>query len=278
MSADEDVDRDVFNGRVPIAFQLAAGEASDRRASRTFEPYYLLAPRAGYLPLCAEKIRRHYNLELAGAGAADEQQEDEMWFECRGRTLRWNHPIGVLYDCFAGEDRPWEVIVHIRNYPDGLMRASGNAVETHFINQVKQACQIKHGTTEVTRDINKGELWFGIQNDDYDHFKRVNRKLMEKRAESPWFKRVPFQLYVVDDKVRSDPDVPVTILQQLVELTSEDGIPTTLRTLVDTVLGDLHVTRVIMHGIEPPLETPLQWLCEHFVYPDNFLHIIVTTN
>lgn len=102
----------------------------------------LLAPRTGYLPLCAEKIRRHYNLSTE---LADE--EDEMWFEFRGRPLRWNHPIGVLFDCFAGEDTPWEVTVHIKNYPDCLMRSSGNAVETHFINQIKQACQIKVSVT-----------------------------------------------------------------------------------------------------------------------------------
>lgn len=135
--------------------------------------------------------------------------------------------------------------------------------------------------------------------DDFDHFHRVNKKLMEKKADSPWFKKVPFQLYVIDDKVRlhrldsgaltwrtaknllldqvrTDPDVPVTILQQLVELTTEDGIPNTLGQMVDTVLGSGDNRRVVMHGVQPPLETPLQWLCEHFVYPDNFLHIIVS--
>lgn len=31
--------------------------------------------------------------------------------------------------------------------------------------------------------------------------------------------------------------------------------------------------RFISHGVEIPLNTPLQWLSEHFSYPDNFLHI-----
>jgi hypothetical protein len=78
-------------------------------------------------------------------------------------------------------------------------------------------------------------------------------------------------------QTRKDPDKQVVILQQLVELTTEDGIPNTLGKLIDLVLGTTSVTRVVMHGIEPPLETPLQWLCEHFVYPDNFLHITVAT-
>lgn len=31
--------------------------------------------------------------------------------------------------------------------------------------------------------------------------------------------------------------------------------------------------RFMSHGIEIPFDTPLQWLSEHFSYPDNFLHI-----
>ena len=119
---------------------------SRARVSDVLTHSQLLAPRTGYLPLCAEKIRRHFN--LASVGGADDNREGgaggEMWFEHRGRPLRWNHPIGVLYDCLVGGGKlPWEVVVHIKNYPDALMRSGGNAVETHFINQIKQACQIK---------------------------------------------------------------------------------------------------------------------------------------
>lgn len=31
--------------------------------------------------------------------------------------------------------------------------------------------------------------------------------------------------------------------------------------------------RFVTHGVEVPFDTPLQWLSEHFSYPDNFLHI-----
>jgi autophagy-related protein 5 len=32
---------------------------------------------------------------------------------------------------------------------------------------------------------------------------------------------------------------------------------------------------VVVHGIQPDLETPLQWMAEHLSYPDNFLHICI---
>lgn len=34
-------------------------------------------------------------------------------------------------------------------------------------------------------------------------------------------------------------------------------------------------TQIMIHGIEPMLETPIQWLSEHMSYPDNFLHISI---
>lgn len=33
--------------------------------------------------------------------------------------------------------------------------------------------------------------------------------------------------------------------------------------------------QVVIHGIEPMLETPIQWLSEHLSHPDNFLHISI---
>lgn len=33
--------------------------------------------------------------------------------------------------------------------------------------------------------------------------------------------------------------------------------------------------QVVIHGIEPLLETPVQWLSEHLSHPDNFLHICI---
>ena len=34
-------------------------------------------------------------------------------------------------------------------------------------------------------------------------------------------------------------------------------------------------SRAIIHGIQPPLDTPLQWLALHLAHADNFCHIVV---
>ncbi|KAL9989566.1 hypothetical protein ACROYT_G004128 [Oculina patagonica] len=33
--------------------------------------------------------------------------------------------------------------------------------------------------------------------------------------------------------------------------------------------------RVVIQGIEPPLETPIHWISEHFSHPHNFLYIVI---
>jgi len=49
--------------------------------------------------------------------------------------------------------------------------------------------------------------------------------------------------------------------------------------LVCSYLSDNQPKRysITIQGIEPPLETPVQWLSEHFSHPDNFLHISITS-
>lgn len=33
----------------------------------------------------------------------------------------------------------------------------------------------------------------------------------------------------------------------------------------------------IVHGISPPLDTPIYWLATHCIHPDNFLYIIIVS-
>lgn len=277
MASDLDVDRDIFNGRIAVAFVVAANEIPHGRSSDSYEPYFLLAPRTGYLALCADKIRQHFHLS---APDADADGDDELWFEFRGRPLKWNLPVGVLFDSLAADHGlPWSVTVHVKNYPEGLLLRcpSMATIETYFINQLKQACHIKHGTTQIDglqSEQDKKELWFGLANDDFEHFRRVNEKLMQC-TDGHWFKRAPFRIYIIDKQILEDPKKPIPVLQTPVELTTTDGVPQTLRDLVEATVSSLMPCKILTHGIEPPMDTPLQWLCEHCAYPDNFLHITI---
>lgn len=71
-------------------------------------------------------------------------------------------------------------------------------------------------------------------------------------------------------------------IQKLFRPVSPEGSAHTLGDLLkemypDAITNDDEQKRyqVVIHGIEPLLETPLQWLSEHLSHPDNFLHICV---
>lgn len=77
--------------------------------------------------------------------------------------------------------------------------------------------------------------------------------------------------------------IQISFLNRLGDLLKEesgeqgpsDDVESSTKTTSDEKLIDVRLFkyRFVSHGIEIPLDTPLQWLSEHLSYPDNFLHI-----
>lgn len=53
MACDREVLREIWDGKLPICFQLNAEEVNDLQAP---EPYYLMIPRLSYFPLVTDKV------------------------------------------------------------------------------------------------------------------------------------------------------------------------------------------------------------------------------
>ena len=70
-------------------------------------------------------------------------------------------------------------------YPLSLLRCEGkDAIEAHFIAQLKKASYLKHGTTKVdglSSERDRKQLFIGLADDDYEQFRQVNEKLMTPR-------------------------------------------------------------------------------------------------
>ncbi len=60
-------------------------------------------------------------------------------------------------------------------------------------------------------------------------------------------------------------------------LTLRDLLKTAIQNTFDKDFQGEH-WRIFIQGVDPPLETPLQWLSEHLSHPDNFLHICMLPN
>ncbi|XP_071324821.1 autophagy protein 5 isoform X2 [Trachinotus anak] len=190
MADDKDVLRDVWFGRIPTCFTLNQDEVTEREA----EPYYLLLPRVSYLTLVTDKVKKHF-LKVMKA-----EDVEEMWFEYEGTPLKWHYPIGVLFDLHASNTvLPWSITVHFKNFPDrDLLHCPSNSViEAHFMSSIKEADALKH-KSQVVNDMQKKDhkqLWMGLQNDKFDQFWAMNRKLMEYPTEEGGFRYIPFRIY-----------------------------------------------------------------------------------
>ncbi|XP_050394517.1 autophagy protein 5 [Patella vulgata] len=269
MAEDREVLREIWEGRIPVCFTLAEEEVYSGEQP---DPYYLLVPRQSYFPLVTDKVQRHF------VQSVDPEKHGEMWLEYEGQPLKWHYPVGVLFDLFtSGNCLPWKITAHFQGFPEEelLHCPSKEAIESHFMSVVKEADALKHRGQLVNNMQKKDhkQLWTGLQNDKFDQFWSVNKKLMESSGED-MFKYIPYRIYQIDRPY----------IQKLFRPVTEEGDYNTLADLLKSVNGGestdnredvLKNRRVLIQGIEPPLETPVLWLSEHFSYPDNFLHICI---
>eukprot|EP00096_Caligus_rogercresseyi_P013274 TRINITY_DN594_c1_g1_i2.p1 TRINITY_DN594_c1_g1~~TRINITY_DN594_c1_g1_i2.p1 ORF type:complete len:247 (+),score=65.55 TRINITY_DN594_c1_g1_i2:92-832(+) len=228
MSEDREVLREVWEGKIPIRFSL------DGDVGGVSEPYFLMLPRQSYLPLALEKVRKHFSKHL-------ESSDSELWFSCNGSTLRWHLPVGLLFDLFIQSQEspeesdpslhlPWNLDVMSGDFPtEEIIRLnSKESLETYFLSCLKEADQIKHGGRVLSKMQKKdqNQLWQGFQNDKFDQFWPINRKLMEAQGssedEASSFKHIPVRIYKGD----------APMCQKLIKTQTEDKSLATLKDMI----------------------------------------------
>ncbi|XP_033227342.1 autophagy protein 5 [Belonocnema kinseyi] len=264
MANDREVLREIWEGKVPVCFQLDSEEVSELQAP---DPFYLMVPRLSYFPLCTDKVRKHFMRHIQ-----QEKQDNEMWLEFNGIPLKWHFPIGVLLDLYGNDIQlPWNIVVHFDKFPENVLMHCQNkeVVEAYFLSCIKEADVLKHRGQVVSSMQKKdhNQLWLGLLNDKFDQFWAVNHRLMEPISDEG-FKYIPFRCYMSDE----------SYVQKLLKPLNAEGHRKTLNDLLNEVFPDNQEVHVRTHGIVPPLETPLQWLSEHFSYPDNFLHMCLMSS
>lgn len=269
MTEDKEITRQVWDGKIPIAFNLAQDEVTTPEPPVT---YYVLAPRCSYLTLVTDAVQRHFVNSIP----EPPDTEDEIWFDYEGIPLRWHWPIGVLFDLFGSTSKlPWNLTVHFQSYPDDeiLHCQDKEVIENHLINTLKEADCLKNGSAKKTLNLLKKDLkqlWEGMKTGRYEQYWAVNKRLMQRDDGQP-SKYIPFRLYVKQEPVLMDPISPV----------ADDGRQKTLGDLLTEVRPDLFPPRekprakAVVHGVVPSLETPVQWLSDNCSHPDNFLHIVL---
>ena len=265
---EKEILRELWQSSLPISFIL-----SDNSITELPPPLYLMLPRHLYLPCFIEKIFHYYSKYFPDHSF----HSNDFWFEFHSKPLKWHYPIGVLYDASAA-NLPWEIIVHWNDFPENeLIRfPDSESIEAFYMSTLKEADALKHKgqmISEMQRRDHK-QLWNSLLQDNYQAFWIINRKLMSYTDNLCYFRYIPFRIYLSNRSFIQKLYPPYDhqqgkwlTLKELIEFTLNDEIQ------YERLSKNLTDYRVIIHGVQPPLHTSIQWLSEYFSYPDNFLHI-----
>jgi len=259
---DEHIQKEVWNGAVPIVLTLNRDEVA---IPQTPEPFYFLAPRCGYLPLAVNEAKHHFLPFVP-------PRVDDPWLEFQGNPVKWHLPTGVLFDLWSSPtELPWALDIHFVNFPaQKVMRVTNDeALKSFYMNSLKEANHLKHGDNVMINNLSRPDqdfLWEGLRSQKYDMFWGVHDKISVTLEKMNY---VPVRICR-----RNEP-----IIQQPVKALNPDtGEPNTLGEVLRQLLPDVFPAkggRVLVHGIIPPFETPIAWLAYHCCHPDNFLYIVV---
>ncbi|OTF75551.1 autophagy protein 5-like protein, partial [Euroglyphus maynei] len=236
------------------------------------EPYYSLVPRLSYFSLIIDKIAVYFSqfIDTANKSPAN------LWLEYLDIPLKFNYPIGLLYDLYEPDIQlPWK----ITRFPeDTIVRCNNrSSMESAFISSLKEADALKRREPIVSTMPKKdhNQLWMAVVNHRFDQFWSINRRLMASANNQQTFRYIPFRFYI---RTSTCGDRPL-LIQKLIKPILDSGDPATYRDLIKQVLGDEYLNNdkynLIVHGIKPEMDTPLQWMSEHLSYLDNFLHIVI---
>jgi len=265
--SDENIRSLLWGGGIPIAFQLTPNEVTSLTPPQTF---YTIVPRMSYFPLVSAAVRAHF---ITAAPAI----VDEMWFDYKGKPLKWHFPIGVLFDLLASpHELPWNLTVHFQGFPtDQLLRSGGSdeTVKRHLMNLTKESTYVKFGDCSKVYNLSvtdSNDLWEGIKTQNYDKFWSSNSKLM---GEASAYKHVPVRVFLKETlKYIQEPVLPFD------ENKNSRTLGSVLQELLPQAFFDPDKPpKAVIQGTTPSLATPIVWLLQHYAHPDNFLYIVCST-
>ena len=239
------------------------------------EPQFALVGRVGYVPVAAQDAIASFQEAAlpapAGSGAMG------IWFEDArsGVALKWHIPAGALFDaCHGGGESmvPWEITVHFTKFPrEKLLRCDDiEAIRRNFMNELKQAAHLRHGTAKVVMALPKADqeaLWEAVMNRQYKKFSAINGQL-----HGPACKVEPRKLCIRLVELKKG---EIRCTQRIIIPSGKDDSPILLGDALRETFGCFAGrNRALLHGIAAPLHAPVQDVFNGLSSADNFLYIV----
>lgn len=224
----------------------------------------------------------------------DELAKIPTWLEWNDIPLKWNLPVGVLYDVLTLSQRTHKKdddsnvwTLHLRykdQYPrttvipfvyttvDGTVDYAKSLHEL-IVNQLKQSCFVMNGSAKPMLNLSKEDstkLWEAIQNHNLAHYNQVNRRITPR--DSSLVLKIPIKIYMPGF---------AQVIQHPISTVNAEGALTTLKEVLEANIPRMELLQnpltVLIHGIavQEMLDTPAIQYWELFSYLDNFLHVVI---
>ncbi|KAL3916743.1 MAG: hypothetical protein SGPRY_006689 [Prymnesium sp.] len=262
----------VWAGEVPCVISLAAEEVTTLEAPL---PFHLVLPRQSFLPFLTAPAHEYFKPFAPPIGGG------EPWYECKGVALRWELPVGLLFDVHAGEQRfadlPWHLTLHFQSLPRALLSSSTAGAEAALLNTIKESCYLRCGTSLPAMSLSlakQKELTASLMTNDHSAYcavaSKISAGISAHLGEGGVVHAVPIRVFISPHEWRQQPVAP----------SLSSGEPTRLCDLLETMLPSFfgsaasETARVIVQGVRVPLDIPVLWLYSMCNHPDGFLYVI----
>lgn len=252
----------VWGGTLLVEIYVSEPEALVERR------YLAKMHRVAYWPQYLPEILAYFNRYLS---RSLEQQPWDWWLEYDNSPIPWNEPVGLIFDrSLAAPKFPWRLSLRRADgrvpYPSSLLALENEFnVRNFWLNQSKEACYIRDGNSNAIMNLSREniqDLWRAIRNGSYETFWTICGPFVREQN----LKHVPIRVYLDDGRV----------VQKLVDPIRDNGCPQLVETALFSLNLDSSDNSFYLHGAEVPLYAPLLELYMQAMYPDGFLHIVMT--
>ncbi|ABN65685.2 predicted protein [Scheffersomyces stipitis CBS 6054] len=266
----------LWNGHINLRVVLAY---KDQKVE-----YLCTIYRNSYITLKLPAIVEYFSAFVQGLSSK------QLWFEYEGVPIKWNLPVGLLYDYLHlpsllgnfESSSSWTVYLRYDDYPsdyiipfiykkdDGTVDFDRSLKEV-IVNQLKQSCFVLNGNSKPIMSLSEAnsiQLWVSIVDHNLSAYTSINKKIVPKDKAQ----KIPVRIFIPGT---------TTIVQAPIYPYGEEE-PTSMRDVLSLHLPHLFAEREAIalpyiHGIDTQslLDEPLLKTWEIFKHLDNFLYVVV---
>ena len=256
-----EVSKRIWNGSINIKIIL---DLDGRRLE-----YLVQAFRNSYFPLLYPQLIAYFQ------NFTNKRIASPIWLEFEDVPLRWNIPVGVLYDYLylpahhSDRDRCWELNLQINDtfpveYVMPFTKTNEDSIEyvkclnEVLKNQLKQSTFVINGSAKSIMQMSEQDsenYLYSITSRNLNQYNSFNNKLIKS------VKGVPIRIILPgSDTMSQVPASPAQTLAELVKSTTDD-----LSEIAHPHAHGIDISRLS--------DTPLLDIWQIFKHPDNVLYI-----